>query len=369
MERVKIGVVGCGDVAIHRYLPEIVSLVREQKVDLLSVCDSVEERAKQAKEQFGAKEYYSDYGQMLEKSSIEGIVNLTSIPKHFEVSLSAIKANKHVYTEKPMANRLEDASILVEEANRVKVKFACAPPIILAPRNRWVKEMIHKGSIGKVCFIRAHSSHCGPASFDNFLTDPTWFYKEGGGPLYDMGIYQLHLLTDIMGPAKKVFSFAGVAIPEVVVRSGIAKGKKIDVTTHDNIMILLDFGEARFASIDGSYCVKAEKVPAVEFYGSEGTIYLANHKQKEIPPIEAYIERKEFGLRGWVNPCPVPPRRSFPLAPMNLGDGVRHFVECIIEDTQPLISAEHARHVVEIMVKAVESAETGRAMDLFTRFE
>jgi len=368
MKKVKLGIIGCGDIANSVYLPEIISLVEESKVDLIAVCDISEERAKEVKEKFKAKEYYFDYNEMLRKADIEAVVNLTNITQHSTVSLSAIKMKKHVFTEKPIATELQDADILIEEAKRANIKFVCAPAIILAPRNQWVKEIICKGGIGKVCFIRAHSSHSGPADFDDFITDPTWFYKKGGGPDFDMAVYQLHLLTYIMGPAKKVFNFRGTAIPEVIIKSGIAKGKKIKVEVDDNIMFLLDFGESRFCVVDSSYCMKAVKGPSVEFYGSEGTIYLAGWEDEKAPPIEAYIEKEEFGLRGWVNPFPMPVRRSFPIAQMSLRDGLRHFVECITQNTQPLLSGEHARHVVEIILKGRESAKCGQAMSLMTRF-
>jgi len=367
-QKVKLGVIGCGDVSIGYYFPEIVSLVEENKADLIAVCDISEERAKRVKEKFKAKEYYLKYDEMLRRADIEAVINLTNISQHVKVSLAAIKMKKHVFSEKPIAIKLQDANVLIEEAKRVNVKLVCAPAITLAPRNQWVKEIVRKGGIGKACFVRAHGSHGGPADFDDFITDPTWFYKEGGGPDFDMAIYQLHLLTDIIGPAKKVFTFRGIAIPEVIIRSGIAKGKKIKVETADNTMFLLDFGEARFGVIDGSYCMKAVKGPSVEFYGSEGTIYLADWRDETVPPIEAYIEKKELGLRGWINPFPVPARRSFPITPMRLGDGVRHFVECINQNTQPLLSGEHARHVLEIILKGRESAKRGQAMDLTTTF-
>jgi len=368
MKNVKLGVIGCGDVSINYYFPVIVSLVEEKKVELVAVCDNLEERAKRAQEKYKAKEYYLDYNEMLKKADIEAVVNLTNIPNHATVSLTAIKLKKHVYTEKPMATTLEDANILIEEARIYNVKLGCAPSTILGERNKWAKEIISKGGIGKVCFARAHGSHGGPASFDDFVTDPTWFYKGDGGPDLDLAIYQLHLLTYLIGPVKRVFSFRGIAVPEVIVRSGIAKGKIINVETDDNIMIILDFGENRFGVVDASYCMKAVKGPSIELYGSEGTIYLADWRDKTVLPIEAYIEKEELGIRGWVSPFPIPGRRKFPIGPMSLGDGLRHFIESILQNEELLLTGEHARHVLEIILKAREAANKGGVIDVVTIF-
>jgi len=97
---VKIGLVGCGDVALDYYLPTCVRLRNERKVDLVAVCDNVEVRAKTVMQMFKAKEYYTDFGKMLEKADIDAVINLTPHHIHAPLSLHAIKAGKHVYTEK-----------------------------------------------------------------------------------------------------------------------------------------------------------------------------------------------------------------------------------------------------------------------------
>jgi len=356
-KKVKIGLVGCGDVAKKYYLPAITST---DKIDLVSVCDLVEERVKKIKEEFGAKEYYLNYSEMLQKADIEAVVILTNPKYHFSLSLEALKAGKHVYTEKTMGFTLEEADTLIKKAEEMGVKLAAAPAVILSPVNQQIKKIIEKGLIGKTCFVCAHSSHGGPASWDNFTTDPTWFYKKGAGPLYDLGIYALHTLTGILGPAKRVTAFSGISIPEVIARSGVVKGKKIKVEADDNTQLLLDFGNNTFAYVDATFCMKANRGPATVFYGSEGIITSGAFGQG---PLEVYTEKEEVvGMRGWITP-PEARKPNWTLA-----SGVIHLAECIREDKKPVISAEHARHVMEIMIMAYESAKSGQAQNLTTVF-
>ena len=361
-KKVKIGLVGCGDVSRKWYLPGI---AYAKEIDLISVCDVVEERAKKAKEDFSAKEYYLDYSEMLQKADIEAVVNITKPKYHFPLNLEALKAGKHVYTEKTMALTLEEADILIKQADEMGLKLVAAPPVMLAPVNKEIKKIIEKGLIGKVCFVCANSSHSGAASFDDFTphpytTDPTWLYKQGGGPLVDMGVYALHTLTGILGPAKRVTAFSGISIPEVIARSGVVKGKKIKVEVDDNTQLLLDFGENTFAYLNATYCMKAYKGPDISFYGSEGTVVAAKRARRDF---QVYTEKEEvLGMRGWITPLEDKNPN------WTIAKGVLHLAECIREDKKPVISAEHARHVIEIIIMAYESAKSGQAKNLTTTF-
>jgi len=362
MKKVKIGVVGCGDVAFRSYLPDIASLTKE-KIDLVAVCDAAEERARRAAKEFKAKEYYLDYSEMLEKADIEVVVNLTDMLHHAPFSLLAIKAGKHVYTEKPMATTLEEADTLIKEAAKAGVKIASAPPVMLSLAVEQAKEIINKGTIGKVCFVCAHSSSAGPALWEEYSSDPTWFYKKGAGPLFDLAVYSLHAITGILGPVKKVTAFSGIAIPERIIRGDTARGKTIKVEVDDNTLMLLDFGDVTFAYVDGTFCMQATKSPAIEFFGSEGTVTLNPYYYGEGPPMGLYAKKKEFGLKGWSTPVAVRAEETY-----SLGDGVEHLVDCINQGKEPIISAEHGRHVLEITAKAYESAKSGRAQKLATTF-
>ena len=201
MSKVKFGVVGMGDVASHTYMPGISSF---SNVDLVAVCDIVEERAQWGKAEFGAKEYYTDVDEMLEKADIEAVVDLTPIVEHGALNQKVLQANKHLYTEKSMATTMEDADAIVEGARKAGLKLACAPPVLLSPLNVALKRLLGTGIIGKIAFVRAHSSHFGASEFDGYLSDPTWFFKPGGGPIFDMGVYAVQTLTGLLGPARRI---------------------------------------------------------------------------------------------------------------------------------------------------------------------
>jgi predicted dehydrogenase len=166
---------------------------------------------------------------------------------------------------------------------------------------------LEAGVIGRVCFARARASNPGPDRIPDFLTDPTWFHKAGAGPLYDLAVYPLHVLTGLLGPVKRVTAFSGIAIPHRFVAQGPAHGQTIEVEADDNTHLLLDFGNATFAYVDATYCVLSSKGPRVEFYGERGVMNLASTASD--PPVEIFRAEASSGLRGWVTPEPSTSRR------------------------------------------------------------
>lgn len=359
-KKVKLGVVGCGAVALRDYFPFIANY---EKIELVSVCDMVEERAKQAAKKFNAKEWYNDYGTMLEKADIEAVALLTPMKFHYTQAMEAMQAGKHVYTQKPLAMKLEEANRIVDTAKKKDIKICVSPGQMLDPVHQEIKRIIEERDIGKVCFCRAHGSHIGHeyefGSDFQYGTDPSWYYEQGGGPVFDVAVYPLHSLTAMLGSVKRVTSFSGIAIPK-----RRWKNKEIEVETADNMMILLDFGDSTFASLDSSFCMRAANTPMIEIYGSQGVIHM-NPWTKIGYPLEIFIGKKTVGFPvGWF----IPTRGSkgdFLRSPGICND-LFHLIDCILENKHPVPSVEHARHVVEIIEKAYESSRTGTTQKLST---
>lgn len=369
-----IGVVGCGDVSLKLYFPHIYELVQDGKASLNMVCDTVEARAERIKNQFGAKVACTDYRKVIDAPDVDVVVNLTPAHLHASIALQAIRNGKHVYSEKPLALSMEDADAIIEETAKHKVTVVCAPSLVLSSVVQQVRNLVQRGLIGKVCFARAHSSHGGAGMHAHYY-DPSWYYSKenGGGPLFDMGVYAIQELLFTLGPAKRVTGFSGLAIPEreiaLVWEEGF-KPHKVKLDVHDNTMILLDWGDACYGVIDGSHCMLASKGPNREYYGSEGVINV-NHWGGPFatadPAIELYLEGRENGARGWMAPLPSRIAQQ-PKRPWSGPNGVEHLIDCVTTGQKPLASAEMARHSLEIILAVYKAAETGQAQELRTTF-
>ncbi len=363
----KAGVLGTGTIATSNngYLPGLMEM--KEEVTLVAAADPVVDRAGSVAAKYGIPEVYASLEEMLERADLDLVINLTPIPVHGSTSRKILEAGKHLVVEKPIATTMDDADELIELARAKGLKYVVAPPNMLQPNRIEAKRLIDTGAVGQPCFARVRSSHGGPAA-GNWPLDPTWFYQEGSGPLYDMGVYGIHDITGILGPAKRVVAFSGITEKVRTVRGGPFKGKKIEVTADDNTLLMLDFGKSAYAVVDGTFNVNAARSPQIEIFCREGTIVLNNQMQDpNAPPIEIFRFDAVPGVDGWITPRgrggADAQRQRYRRA-----IHVKHLVDCLVEDKHPVLSAEHARHALEIMLKAIESARSGRALDLATTF-
>jgi predicted dehydrogenase len=354
MEKVRIGVVGCGAIAEGLHMPGIKAIEEMGKCDIVAVCDVVEERAKYIRDKFGVPACYADLGKMLAEADFDLLVNLTRIPEHFAVSLQGLRAGRHVYTQKPMTTLVDEASILIDLAKQRNLLLASAPEHRVRKLICTIRDLVQGGAIGKVAFARVQASHDGPEKH-NVPRDSTWYYKPGSDPILDIGVHGLAQITSILGPVKALSCFSGRSLPVRYITAGPFAGKRIDVEIDDNSMLMLDFGDATFSFLDATYCVEASRGSRLQIFGSEGTISLGGDRGRTL------LELFETKTAEWTE---VPLEPEAPTRDL----GVLHVVDCLREGKPLLLTGEHGRHLVEIMTRAAESAKSGCTVQMATTF-
>src|SRR5262245_3500090 len=102
----RAGMLGVGTIATASYgfLPGLKEM--QEDVALIAVADPVVERARTVAAQYGVSEAYADLDEMLERSDIDLVINLTPIPAHGSTSLKILEAGKHLVAEKPIATTM-----------------------------------------------------------------------------------------------------------------------------------------------------------------------------------------------------------------------------------------------------------------------
>ncbi|MCK6626214.1 MAG: Gfo/Idh/MocA family oxidoreductase [Anaerolineae bacterium] len=334
---VKIGIIGCGSVMSGPYMSLIERLRGRGQVEVVMACDVVEARREMVRERFGITNFTTSPQQLLESEQVELVMILTSMVEHGPLARAALEAGKHVLVEKPMAVNLDEAAQLVELAKRSSGYLMCAPHIILSPTYQTMSKRLRRGDIGRVLSARALYGWAGPWW-------GRWFYQPGGGSLFDLGVYNVTSLTGLLGPVKRVMAMTGVAIPERLV-----EGQMMRVEAEDNAHVLLDFGESVFAVVTTGFTIQKYRCPAIELYGSAGTMQMMGD---DWDPEGYELWQNEVGAWQIFE-------ETDPAWPWT--DGLRHLVECIQQKTPPLNTPEHAYHVLEIMLRAQESGRDGQA--------
>lgn len=329
----RAGILGTGTIAVapSGFLPGMMAM--KHLVQVIAVADPVVERAQSVAAQYGIPEVYASLDDMLTQAEIDLVLNLTPIPLHGSTSKRILQAGKHLLVEKPIAATMAEADELIALATANNLKYVVAPPDMLYTAQREAKRMMDERLLGQPCFARVRSSHGGPAS-GAWPLDPTWFYQEGSGPLFDMGVYGIHSITGILGPAKRVVAFSGITEPVRTVRGGPFKGKKIDVTADDNTLFMLDFGNSAFAVIDGTFNVNASRSPRYEIFCREGTLNInQSWENPDAPPIEIFRLDAISGVDGWITPRTRKTDADRDVELYHRAVMVKHLAECILEST------------------------------------
>ena len=358
----KVAVIGSGSFANWQYFPNI---TKEANAICVAAVDIIEERAIEACEKYGIPNHYKTVYELIEKCDFDIAIDAASIQAHHEINMAVLGAGKHLISQKPAASSVEELTEQIELAKKMNVKFSCVPVHPMRYDINFAKQIIKDGAIGNPYYIKCNSSHGGPEYFQYRDADPSWFFEEGAGALVDMGVHGLQAVTSLFGPAKRIACMAKVTTPEREIRSGAFDGKKIKTDKiPDQYIITIDFGEGKMALVDTGFSQKASKAPLIEIFGDKGTIcFTKSYLSNPIP--EVYMDAPEKGIRGWMEPMEwvAPPKKMISQC-CCLGD----LIEAIKNDTTPILSAEHARHVLEIMCKIPQAIDKGCTVEIETTF-
>jgi predicted dehydrogenase len=372
MTHVRLGVVGAGSIALRGILPHLTQADVQHRVQVTAVCDPVPGRAQAAAERFGVPHAFLDFDDLLERSEVDAVSICSPIGLHFEQGLRALEAGKHVHFNKTMATTLAECNALIGAAAQRDLKIVASPGQMLFPHNRRMRELIAEGAIGRLCWAAAgvalgtyhedESVRHGSDVLSNI--DPSWYFrKPGGGPLFDVVVYPLHALTGILGPARRAAALSGLRLPERPFA-----GRMVPCDADDTTLLLLDFGEALFAFVYGTVKGSVSSGFTPSFFGTEGTVAgtTINGRPFDYPGREeADVATDGLGNHRLL-PHVTGSHRD--LEEMHVFEDVMQLVDWIIDGTPSIVTAEHARHVVEIIEAGYRAAETGETQPLTSTF-
>lgn len=349
-KKIRIGVIGCGSVS-GQYLPH---LSKSPFVELVSACDIIYDRAKSRAAEFKIPNHYPSVDKMLAGVPFDLFVNLTDMQEHERLNKMALDTNHHVWSEKPMANSYKAGKELLDLAKSKKLRIWGAPAVVNSPQFAFMSKSIREGKLGKVSSAHAHYGHLGP-------TWSAFFYEKGGGSLPDLGVYNLATLTGLLGPAKSVMAMTSIVTPERTVDN---KGK-IKVVAEDNAMVLMDHGNGIISHVQCGFNYfdpyghegKGQEKHTITIWGTHGNMGLVGYDWAPYGVDMATLENEQTQRF-------VPDPKDYVWQ-----QGASVISQSLVENTEPLIAAEHALHVLEIIEAARESGETGKKVNLVSTFK
>jgi len=261
----KIGIIGCGNIS-NTYF-ESQNLFNNFKV--IACADINLEAAKVSSEKFGIQSQNVD--EILNNKDIDLIVNLTIPSAHKEIILKTLEANKHSFSEKPLAMNYKDGLEIKKIAEDKNLYVGCAPDTFLGAAGQKAKDLIENNSIGHAVLGSFNLMSHG---MEHWHPNPDFFFKPGAGPVLDVGVYYITQLVSLLGPVKKIFSTSGTVEKERTITSQPRHGKKIIVETPTTLMGILEFNNSAKIQYFCSWDVWNHQHKPIEIYGTEGSIVL-----------------------------------------------------------------------------------------------
>ena len=364
--RLRIGIVGSGDVARRHYLPALADLA--DRVRVAAVMDVRPAAAEGLVTEVAAwspgARAFDDLDAMLAAGGLDGVIDLAPAPRHAAVNGTILEAGVALYSEKPLASTVAEADRLIETARQRGVLFLVAPGEAATRRVQWLDELVKSGRYGKPTLVFAQHAGPGPAGWRAYTGDPRPFYAPGVGPVIDHGVYRLHQITTVMGPVARVQAMGTIARPDRVARGGPLTGQRIAVTTPDHVLINLEFASGALGQLLTSFASAASRAPWLEVHLERASISFGGYSWETDAPVSLYIDDgTPEADEGWTDGIDVPVDEVGVVE-----SGVRHFIAVLAGEAEPVLTAEHARHVLDIIEAAYASIDDGRSHVTRTTF-
>jgi len=337
MDKLRVGIIGYGQIGpVHmrsyHQLPE--------KAEVVCVVDLIEEKAMAAKEEYGVPRILTDYEELIAADDIDIIDVCIPTYEHHDAVIKAARAGKHVFCEKPMAMTLEDAVEMETVCQEAGVKLQLG--FVRRFDNQWLKfkDIVTSGELGRPVVWRSVAAGAGA---------PTpWFFKRelGGGPFMDGAVHNYDFGNFMFGRAKQVTA-RGIALQpgRDVMDTGVAV---VEYESGDILQMMWSWGLKKGCTAGGTHDV----------LGEEGALLFRAPGKESLS-----TEDEKYGHLTINRPGGVEEDRPYLRNDM-FKDEMEGFLDCILEDREPVATAKHGQEALKVALAVLESAETGETVRL-----
>ena len=304
-------------------------------LSLAGVCDIDADRATAFGEEHGCPSF-SDLETALASVDADLVVNLTSHAAHAPVTRTALAADRHVYSQKPLALDAETAGELLAMARRRDLALGCAPETPRGPSQRRAGRLLADGRLGPVGLGYAHA-HVGRVT--DWHENPGSFLETG--PLYDGGVYPLALLVAWFGPVERVRTADALDV------WSDREDRRPDAPSH--VEATLSFSAEPTIRLTASLYAphRSREFYGLELHGDDGSLYLQGTGAMDPVP-----DAVQFGRVGREYTT-VPPQS--PTRPLTYLGAVERLAESVTAGTPDRTTGRRGAHLVAVCT-AIETA-------------
>ncbi|MEX0778072.1 MAG: Gfo/Idh/MocA family oxidoreductase [Phycisphaeraceae bacterium] len=354
---IRIGIVGCGHVTQRHHLPTLTALPDARVV---AVADIDPTRRQEVAKRFDIPVTYDSHTALLADPQVDVVAVLVPPQHHVAVALAALKAGKHVFVEKPLANNLDGTDELVAVAAEVAGRAPGVKSTIgfMLRSHRLIhqaRQVVQSGTLGTVEMIRTVWTG-GPA---HRLTHPQWIDRrgDGGGVLVESGVHHYdlwrYLLQDEITQVTAIARAAGDDDACATVSARLASG----------------------ALASSVFSKGTSDCHQIDIYGDKGRLSLSVYRSDGLEVfslsdlsggMKARLRRGAAMLKGLPQAMRI--KRAGGVFSEAYPNEWRSFLDAVRHNRAPVVSLEDGRRSLCVGLAAAESAQHGQPVDITTDY-
>jgi myo-inositol 2-dehydrogenase / D-chiro-inositol 1-dehydrogenase len=344
MPPIKIAILGAGFISeihcesYHRFVPN---------AEVIAVYTRNAEKAQSFAQKNSIPQWYDNLDAIIQSSGADVIDICLPNFLHAEATLKAAAAGKHIIIEKPLAVTLEEADAMISACKKAGVKLMYAEELCFAPKYERVRQMVNEDAIGDIYMLKQSEKHSGPHS--------DWFYDvnlSGGGVLMDMGCHGIAWFRWMLKNAKVKSVYATMSTVY----------HKQRTKAEDNSVVIIEFENGVTGVVENSWAKHGGMDDRSEVYGTGGVVYadlfMGNAAIAYSKNGYGYAMEKADTTVGW----------TFTIFEEAFNQGypqeLKHFIDCVQNNKEPLVTGDDGRAVLEIIYAAYASAAQGKKISL-----
>ena len=337
-KKYNFGIVGTGVISAFH----IKALKQIEEVELVTICDIVEEKARQCGEEYNLN-WTTNYDEMINDPNIDVISVVVPSGLHADLGIKAANAGKHVVVEKPIDISLEKADALINSCRENKVTLGIISQLRYLDSMIKVYDIVKSGKLGTIlqgdAYIKWYRS-------EEYYRSGGWRgtkKMDGGGAFMNQGVHFVDLLLSVMGPVKSVI--------------GKVKTAARNIEVEDLGMAMIEYGSGAYGVIQASTAVYPGSPARFEILGTKGTIVFENTDIKSVHIKGEEPYKKDEGKKGGFSDP-----KNIDVSPYVRE--YRDIIGAINENREPKVSGSEARKALELILAIYKSSELNKAIEL-----
>ncbi len=354
----KVGLIGTGSIAqlhknAYKQFPE--------QVKLTAVCDINEKAVKKFASTLNISDIYTNAKELLEKADIDAIDICTTHNTHYQLTMDAAAAGKHILLEKPMAIKMDDCREMVKKTDKARVIFMIGQNLRYLPQSQTIYKMIRNGVLGEIWTVQSFDVMGSIPSRSKISTAPDrihWYFngkRSGGGSLITLSIHSIDLFRYYIGDIKRVIAKKWVNHPF------------FSNNAEDRIVANLFFENGAIGYVMSSFTTVSPWSHRYMIFGEEATVSSDPPVGKInilqfLAPVMISSKDSDAGLKNKFNPI-KPDMEGLSSKDPYINE-ILHFADCCKDGKEPISSGKDNLGTMKTIFGIYESAQTGKMVDL-----